>query len=108
MIAAGVNAEAITRYLGHSSIEVPFDRYGRLMPETRPRPWRSSTPTSSERTRWAGSRSSTSLPESVRLRARETTERDPVRQSCVSEHRNQRTFTDFGLDNHEYDAETAC
>lgn len=32
MIAAGVNAKAITHYLGHSSIEVTFDRYGHLMP----------------------------------------------------------------------------
>jgi integrase len=32
MIAAGVNAKAITLYLGHSSIEVTFDRYGHLMP----------------------------------------------------------------------------
>jgi integrase len=32
MIAAGVNAKAITHYLGHSSIGVTFDRYGHLMP----------------------------------------------------------------------------
>jgi len=32
MIAAGVNAKAITHCLGHSSIEVTFDRYGHLMP----------------------------------------------------------------------------
>jgi integrase len=32
MIAAGVNAKAITDYLGHSSIEVTFDLYGHLMP----------------------------------------------------------------------------
>jgi integrase len=32
LIAAGVNAKAITQYLGHSSIEVTFDRYGHLMP----------------------------------------------------------------------------
>ena len=32
MIAAGVNAKAITQYLGHSSIEITFDRYGHLMP----------------------------------------------------------------------------
>jgi integrase len=32
MIAAGVNAKAITRYLGHSSIGITFDRYGHLMP----------------------------------------------------------------------------
>ncbi|HXL44304.1 MAG TPA: site-specific integrase [Gaiellaceae bacterium] len=31
MIAVGVNAKAITHYLGHSSIEVTFDRYGHLM-----------------------------------------------------------------------------
>lgn len=32
MIASGVSAKAITQYLGHSSIEVIFDRYGHLMP----------------------------------------------------------------------------
>jgi integrase len=32
MIAAGVNAKAITHYLGHSSIEVTFDLYWHLMP----------------------------------------------------------------------------
>ncbi len=31
-VRAGVNAKAITLYLGHSSIEVTFDRYGHLMP----------------------------------------------------------------------------
>jgi hypothetical protein len=31
-VRAGVNAKAITQYLGHSSIEVTFDRYGHLMP----------------------------------------------------------------------------
>ncbi len=32
LIAAGVNAKAITTFLGHSSIQVTFDRYGHLMP----------------------------------------------------------------------------
>ena len=32
MIAAAVNARAITQYLGHSSIEITFYRYGHLMP----------------------------------------------------------------------------
>jgi integrase len=32
MIAAGVNAKALTEYMGHSSITVTFDRYGHLMP----------------------------------------------------------------------------
>jgi integrase len=32
MIAAGVNAKALTTYMGHSSITVTFDRYGHLMP----------------------------------------------------------------------------
>lgn len=31
-IAAGVNAKALTTYLGHSSIDVTFDRYGHLFP----------------------------------------------------------------------------
>ncbi len=32
MIAAGVNAKAISTYMGHASIEVTFDKYGHLMP----------------------------------------------------------------------------
>jgi integrase len=32
LIAAGVNAKAITAYLGHASIQTTFDFYGRLMP----------------------------------------------------------------------------
>ena len=32
LIAAGVNAKAITAYLGHASIETTFDLYGHLMP----------------------------------------------------------------------------
>jgi integrase len=32
LIAAGVNAKAITTYMGHSSITITFDRYGHLMP----------------------------------------------------------------------------
>ena len=32
MIAAGVNAKALSRYMGHSSITVTLDRYGHLMP----------------------------------------------------------------------------
>jgi integrase len=31
-IAAGVNAKALSDYLGHSSIQTTFDRYGHLMP----------------------------------------------------------------------------
>jgi integrase len=31
-IAAGVNARGLMAYLGHSSIEMTFDRYGHLMP----------------------------------------------------------------------------
>ena len=31
-IAAGVNARALMAYLGHSSIQMTFDRYGHLMP----------------------------------------------------------------------------
>lgn len=31
MIAAGVNAKALSTYLGHSSIQVTFDRYGHLL-----------------------------------------------------------------------------
>jgi integrase len=32
MIAAGVNAKALSTYLGHASIAITMDRYGHLMP----------------------------------------------------------------------------
>jgi integrase len=32
MIAAGVNAKALSTYMGHSSISITLDRYGHLMP----------------------------------------------------------------------------
>jgi integrase len=32
LIAAGVNAKALSTYLGHSSIQIILDRYGHLMP----------------------------------------------------------------------------
>jgi integrase len=32
MIAAGVNAKALSDYMGHSSVMITFDRYGHLMP----------------------------------------------------------------------------
>jgi hypothetical protein len=32
MIAAGVNAKALSRYMGHFSIVVTLDLYGNLMP----------------------------------------------------------------------------
>jgi len=32
MIAAGVNAKALSSYMRHSSITVTLDRYGHLMP----------------------------------------------------------------------------
>jgi integrase len=32
LIAAGVNAKALSAYLGHSSIQITLDRYGHLMP----------------------------------------------------------------------------
>jgi integrase len=35
MIAAGVNAKALSAYMGHSTITVTLDRYGHLMPATR-------------------------------------------------------------------------
>lgn len=31
-IAAGVNAKALSTYMGHASIQITFDRYGHLMP----------------------------------------------------------------------------
>ena len=32
MIAAGVNAKALSSYMGHSTITMTLDRYGHLMP----------------------------------------------------------------------------
>jgi integrase len=32
MIAAGVNARALTTYMGHSSVSITYDRDGHLMP----------------------------------------------------------------------------
>jgi integrase len=32
MIAAGVNAKALSTYMGHGNIAITFDRYGHLMP----------------------------------------------------------------------------
>ena len=43
MIAAGVNAKALSTYLGHANISITFDRFGHLMPGTSTRPRDSST-----------------------------------------------------------------
>jgi hypothetical protein len=32
MIAAGVNAKALSTYMGHAAIAITLDRYGHLMP----------------------------------------------------------------------------
>jgi integrase len=32
MIAAGVNAKALSTYMGHASVTITYDRYGYLMP----------------------------------------------------------------------------
>lgn len=32
MIAAGVNAKALSTSMGHASVAITFDRYGHLMP----------------------------------------------------------------------------
>lgn len=32
MIAAGVNAKALSTYMGHANISITMDRYGHLMP----------------------------------------------------------------------------
>jgi integrase len=32
MISAGVNAKALSSYMGHASVTITFDRYGHLMP----------------------------------------------------------------------------
>ena len=34
MIAAGVNATALSTYMGHAGVAIPYDRYGHLMPGT--------------------------------------------------------------------------
>ena len=49
MIAAGVNAKALSAYMGHANISITMDRYGHLMPGQRGRGGRAcSTPTCSE------------------------------------------------------------
>jgi integrase len=35
LIAAGVNAKAVTEAMGHASVTMTFDRYGHLMPDGR-------------------------------------------------------------------------
>jgi integrase len=37
MIAAGVNAKALSTYMGHANISITLDRYGHLMPRQRGR-----------------------------------------------------------------------
>jgi integrase len=32
MIAAGVNAKALSTYMGHAGVAITYDRYGHLMP----------------------------------------------------------------------------
>lgn len=32
MIAAGVNAKALSTYMGHADVSITLDRYGHLMP----------------------------------------------------------------------------
>jgi integrase len=32
MIAAGLNAKALSTYMGHASVTITYDRYGHLMP----------------------------------------------------------------------------
>jgi integrase len=32
MVAAGVNAKALSTYMGHANISITLDRYGHLMP----------------------------------------------------------------------------
>jgi hypothetical protein len=32
MIAAGVNAKALSAYVGHAGVVITYDRYGHLMP----------------------------------------------------------------------------
>ena len=32
MIAAGVNAKALSTYMGHAGVAITYDRYGHIMP----------------------------------------------------------------------------
>src|SRR5205823_255573 len=50
MIAAGVNAKALSTYMGHASVTITLDRYGYLMPGTRAPVLICSTLTSRSRT----------------------------------------------------------
>lgn len=34
MIAAGVNAKALSTFMGHATISITLDRYGHLMPDS--------------------------------------------------------------------------
>ena len=34
MIGVGVNAKALSMYMGHASITITLDRYGHLMPDS--------------------------------------------------------------------------
>ena len=45
MISAGVNAKALSSFMGHSSISVTYDIYGHLLLARRPKPPLSSTTT---------------------------------------------------------------
>ena len=64
MIAAGVGAKSLSEYMGHANIAITFDRYGHLMPATRPRRRTCSTPTSSVRPRADCSDDCSASPES--------------------------------------------
>jgi hypothetical protein len=58
LIAAGVNAKAITTYMGRASIQTMYDLYGKLMPGSESDAARSSTPTLREQIRRRASRRS--------------------------------------------------
>lgn len=51
MIAAGVNAKALSTHMGHANISIALDRYGHLMPGNEAEAAPCSTPTSAARTR---------------------------------------------------------
>ena len=44
MIAASINSKALSTYMGHSTITITLDRYGHLLPATKPTPPKSSKP----------------------------------------------------------------
>ena len=70
MISAGVNVEAASAYMGHSSVTVTLDRYGHLMPGGEAEAAGCSTPTWPARARTEVSPAGPGLRESLRAAAK--------------------------------------